>query len=339
MKLQILLVLPLLLSVFLKSRLASAEEPVFSVMSWNLEWFFDDSKQGNFSDLAKEKSAPTRALWNWRRDAFAASIAEIKPSIVALQEIEGPRVLWYLAHALDRAHALKYEEYAIEGNDRFTEQDVGLLTTEPAEVLSLMRGEVTQRMRREGKYGSVPKHLAAIFEVPVDGRTEAILIVNVHLRSGVAGDNVRAKQAASLNRWIPLWQQPDMHLILLGDFNTETKSGNIAANSELAVLISRGTTDTRDDLVDLLDLVPAAQRQTHLLSGKQFDRMLVSRSLVDDEPNRKDLRLRSVTVRPDLCIRGGVDEADEHWNHYWEIETAGRDLSDHYPLIAEFEIR
>lgn len=254
MKIQSLLVLLWFAGV--TGSVASATEPGFTVMCWNLEWFFDESKQGNYSELAQEKSAPTRGLWNWRRDAVAASIAKVSPAIVAVQEIEGPQVLWYLSRALEGEHDLKYDEHAIQGNDHYTEQDVGLLTTAPTEALSLMRGAVTQRMRREGIYASVPKHVAALVEVSVAGETESILVVN-----------------------------------------------------------------------------------THLLVGKQFDRILVSRSLVEDESGRPDLCLRSVAVRPDLSIRGDADEPDEHWNHYWEIETAHRDLSDHYPLVAEFEIR
>lgn len=333
-----LIVSSMLLGSVLRSS-ANAREPGFSVMSWNLEWFFDDLNQGNYSVLAQEKSAPSRSLWDWRRDAVAASIAEVKPSILALQEIEGPQVLWYLARALEREHALKYEDYAIEGNDHYTEQDVGLLTTGAAEVMSLMRGDVTERMRREGSYGSVPKHLAAIVEILVNGQSESVLVVNLHLRSGVAGEQIRRKQAASVNRWISVWQQPTTHVIVLGDLNTETIAGHIPAGSEMSVLLTRGTLDPADDLVDLLEHVPLADRQTHLISGKQFDRILVSRSLVDDDPDRLDLCLRSVVVRPDLSIRGGVDVPDEHWNHYWETDAASRDLSDHYPLIAEFEIR
>lgn len=323
----------------LSSPVASAGEPAFSVMSWNLEWFFDDSKQGNLSALAKEKSAPNRESWDWRRDAVAASIAEVRPSIVALQEIEGPQVLWYLARAIDREHALTYADHAIEGNDRYTEQDVGLLTTRPAEVVSLLTGSLTERMRREGVYAPVPKHLAAIMEIPVNGQTETILVVNLHLRSGAAEADTRAMQAASVNRWIALWQSPTTHLIVLGDFNTDASAGRIPAGSEMSAFITRGTTDPADDLVDLLERVPNAGRQTHMIRGKQFDRILVSQSLVDDDPDRLDLCLRSVVVRPDLSIRGGVDVVDQHWNHYWDIDAASRDLSDHYPLIAEFEIR
>lgn len=336
---RLVLLFGILLSAEATSPVAIAGEPAFSVMSWNLEWFFDDSKQGNFSALAQEKAAPTRSLWDWRRDAVAASIADVKPSIVALQEIEGPRVLWYLTEALDREHTLKYEDYAIEGNDHYTEQDVGLLTRGAAEVVSVMRGDVSERMRRKGIYASVPKHLAAIVEILVNGQTETILVVNMHLRSGVAGSQIRAKQAASVNHWIELWQRPTMHLIVLGDLNTETIAGQIPSGSEMSAFMTRDTTDPADDLVDLLERVPLADRPTHMIPGKQFDRILVSRSLADDDPDRVDLCLRSIVVRPDLSIRGGVDAPDQHWNHYWEIDTASRDLSDHHPLIAEFEIR
>ncbi|TWT74793.1 endonuclease/exonuclease/phosphatase family protein [Allorhodopirellula solitaria] len=317
----------------------SAAEPGFSVMCWNLEWFFDDSKQGNYSALAREKSAPTRGLWNWRRDAVAASIAEVQPSIVALQEVEGPRVLWYLARALDREHGLKYQDNAIEGEDHATEQDVGILTTRPTEVLTLMRGEVTGSMQRQETYAGVTKHLAALIEIPVAGQIETILVVNVHLRSGVAAERLRQKQAASLLRWMQVWQRSSTHVMVVGDFNTQELAGEVAGGSEMAILMGRRTADPQDDLVDLIEQVPVARRQTHLLSGKQFDRIIVSRSLIGDEPGRPDLCLRSVDVRPDLSIRGGADLLDEHWNHYWEIDAANRDLSDHYPLVAEFEIR
>ncbi|MCM2369366.1 endonuclease/exonuclease/phosphatase family protein [Aporhodopirellula aestuarii] len=321
------------------TRRADEGQIAFSVMTWNLEWFFDDSKKDNYSKLALEKASPSRGHWNWRRDAVAKSIAEVQPSVVALQEIEGQRVLWYLTQALEREHDLEYDQYAIEGNDRFTEQDVGLLTRRPVDVLSTMRGHVTSRMQSEGEFGSVSKHLAAILEIPVGGDVETVLIVNVHLRSGEAGAAIRAKQAASLVRWLSVWEKTPMHIVVLGDFNTEEPAGAIARGSELAVLMTRLTADPSDDLVDVLEKTPASRRQTHLLKGKQFDRILVSKSLLEDDPGRADLCLGGVSVRRDLAIRGGVDTTEDHWERYWEMSDAERDLSDHYPVIAEFEIR
>ncbi|MEM6981143.1 MAG: hypothetical protein AAF539_15895, partial [Planctomycetota bacterium] len=33
-------------------------ESAFSLMTWNLEWFWDDETRDNFSDLSIEQSAP-----------------------------------------------------------------------------------------------------------------------------------------------------------------------------------------------------------------------------------------------------------------------------------------
>ena len=103
---------------------SDGNEPL-SVMTWNLEWFYDENPGDNFSRLAREKSAPDRGKWDWRRDAIANRIAGVRPTVVAVQEIENRRVLYYLTRALSRNHQLSYNEYALEGRDFFTEQDVG----------------------------------------------------------------------------------------------------------------------------------------------------------------------------------------------------------------------
>ena len=56
---------------------AMADEPrkSISVATWNVEWLFDDYQGDNFSKLAKEQSAPSREVWEWRRDALAEAIA------------------------------------------------------------------------------------------------------------------------------------------------------------------------------------------------------------------------------------------------------------------------
>lgn len=310
-------------------------------MTWNLEWFFDDSKKDNHSALSLEKSAPSRGDWNWRRDAAATVIAQTQPSVIATQEIESQRVLWYLSRALDREHQLDYDEYVIQGNDHFTEQDVGFLVQSKIEVFSVMRGNVTPSMKKAGRFGSVSKHVAAVIDVPVGERIESVLIVNLHLRSGEKGAAIRAKQAASLNEWIRRWSTGNetSHVIVLGDFNTEEIAGRTNPGSELAILQSRSTESKDDDLIDLHEHIRADDRQTHLLTGKQFDRVLVSQSLVADEPGVLDLALGHVSVRRDLVVQGDVDTPVEHWEQYWQMPESQRDFSDHYPVMAEFEIR
>ena len=333
---------PVLSDDFVRSDDSGSQTEVgFSIMTWNLEWFYDDAKKDNYSELAMEKASPTRGHWNWKRDAVAKAIADAKPSIVAVQEIEGQRVLWYLARALDREHQLQYDEFVVEGNDHFTEQDVGILTRAPVDVVSVMRGNVTSLMKKTGRFGSVSKHIAAIVEVPVGNTVQPVLVVNVHFRSGEQGADIRKKQAASLNHWIERWQAASgsPHVIVTGDFNTEQPAGDVDPASELAILLSRSTAETDDDLTDLHESIAARGRQTHLLPGRQFDRILASRSLIEDTPGIPDLVLGRVMVRKDLSVQGRADTSTQHWDHYWESSPSERDLSDHYPVVAEFVIR
>src|SRR5690606_9397378 len=102
---------------------AQADDPVddFVVVCWNLEWFFDNEVWDNRSELAKKMSAPDRARWDWRRDAVAASIASVSPSIVAVQEAESRKVMGYLAGAINQQHGRKFRVACIDGAEPFTE--------------------------------------------------------------------------------------------------------------------------------------------------------------------------------------------------------------------------
>ena len=310
----------------------------FSVMTWNLEWFYDENSEDNFSKLAKEKSAPTRELWNWRRDAIAASIARVSPSIVAFQEVENRRVLWYLSRTLDREHKQSYRELCIESGDHFTEQDVGYLFRSPVDVLSISQQMLTRAMKSTEKFYQLSKHLVAVFRVPAGEGFETVTMLNLHLRSGAEGESIRKRQALLVHRWIEDAVSRGENVIVLGDFNTEEKGNHTMRGSDIGIMAGFETKTADDNLIDLTLRVPASQRKTHLL-GKQFDRILVSRSLLADDPSRPDLVFDSIEVRPDLAIRGGQDGRTEHWDRYWEMPAEKRDLSDHYPVIATFKIK
>ncbi|MEM6978792.1 MAG: endonuclease/exonuclease/phosphatase family protein [Planctomycetota bacterium] len=320
-------------------------ESAFSLMTWNLEWFWDDETRDNFSDLSIEQSAPSRNDWNWKRDSVAAAIAHVRPTVVATQEVEGQRTLWYLTRALERNHSLRYDEFLIKGDDHFTEQDVGLLVTEPASVMATMRGHMTESMRASDQFGSVSKHLITRMTIPVGDQEETIFVVNVHLRARPEREDLRVKQIKSLNAWIDQLVVPEIngipvHLVVMGDFNTEHPVGNVGADTELGLAISRGTSEPDDDLVDLHQFIDEANRRTHLLDGRQYDRILVSKSLIEDDPDTADLVLSSVRVADELAVRGSRDTELEHWdNGYWNHDVNERDVSDHYPVLAHFQIQ
>ena len=310
-----------------------------TVMTWNVEWFFDDSADDNYSDLAIEKTAPSRRLWDWKRDAVAAGIAAAKPTIVALQEVENRRVLWYLSRALTRNHKLSYQEVGIEGRDFFTEQDVGMMIGFPAEVVQMSRLEQTRAMKATQRYFSLSKHLMTVTEVPVDDRIEQVYLLNLHLRAKPEAAAIRVRQARLAQLWIADLVKAGKHVIVLGDMNTEVKANEISQDSEMGVLCGMETNSTDDDLVDLNQYLPAGQRGTHLLPDREFDRICVSRSLVDDDPNRADLVFSSIRVMKELNIRQGLDSLQQHWDGYWEMPDDARDVSDHSPVMATFQVR
>ncbi len=333
--------LGLAISISAASPAAAEDAPPekLTVMTWNLEWFYDDISADNYSKLAREKAAPDRPSWDWRRDAVAKRINQARPTILAVQEIESRRVLWYLSRALDRDHSLEYQELSIEGRDHFTEQDVGMLFRSPAEALSTVQYRQTKQMIASKRYYDVAKHLLGVFEFPAGDDVERVMVMNVHLRSRAEGEPLRIKQARLIHHWIHEAIERGENVIVLGDTNTEERGDVMRAESDLGILCGRETKTTKDDLYDLHHRLPGQQRQTHLLPDRQFDRIMVSQSLLDDDPGRADLVFESIQVLPELAVQGKRDVPEEHWDRFWELSPDERDLSDHYPVQATFTVR
>ncbi len=316
------------------------EIQALKVMTWNVEWFFDENQGDNFSQLAKEKSAPSRADWDWHRDAIAASLAKSKPTILALQEVENRRVMWYLTRALDRTHQLQYTALCDESTDHFTEQDVALMFCDPVDVLQTSHYRLTKAMKNTKRYYDLTKHIVGVFVVPNGTDTpEIVTLMNLHMRSRAEGESLRKRQASLAHHWMRDAIQSGANVIVLGDTNTEETSDTTKPHTDLGILCGLETESTNDDLVDLTLRLKGEARRTHLLPGRQFDRILVSRSLVDDDPTRPDLVFSSIEVMRDLAVRGDLDSQQDHWERYWQTDQDQRDLSDHLPVQATFEIR
>lgn len=308
-------------------------------MTWNLEWFYDDESGDNYSKLAKEKTSASREQWNWKRDAVANSIAKSQPSILAVQEVENRRVLWYLTRALTREHKLEYHELGVESRDHFTEQDVGMLFRPPVESLSLTQGSYPKRLRSTNQYFDVTKHLIGVFEYWDGDNVEKVTVLNLHFRSKLEAEPLRLRQARLVRHWLKDAIASGENVIVLGDFNTEERGEKTRPGSDLGIIAGLETSDTSDDLVDLNLRLPSGQRQTHLLPGRQFDRIFCSQSLLRDDPGKPDLVFEKIEVKRELAVQGSPDTESEHWDNYWKLDDDERDLSDHYPVMATFRMR
>jgi endonuclease/exonuclease/phosphatase family metal-dependent hydrolase len=312
------------------------------VATWNLEWFFDEHTGDNYGKVPREQSAPSRDDWNWKRDGVAAAIAKMQPDILALQEVENQQVLYYLTQRLRKQHMLEYRIAFVQGSEFYTEQDVALLYR--SGLAELGRWEISREHYQDNRYFSVAKHLFAKFQWGEGPQQEELVVVNVHLRARADKADLRRRQARQLNHWLRRLSPTQRNqLLILGDFNTEARGGSWQTPAEgrpTAIdqlpdlgILCRGADPQRTDLHQFMR---QQDRATHL-SGGQFDRILAAPGLMADDPARRDLVFRRVRVARELAINKGPDKT--HWDAYWSIPAAERDLSDHYPVVAEFDFR
>lgn len=309
--------------------------PSLQVMTWNVEWMFDDELGDNRSSLAREQSAPSRAYWEAKRDGVAAVLAEHKPQIVALQEIEGLQTLIEIIARLKSEYGLSYRYAFIQGSDSFTEQDVGLLVR--GGLASYRRHEQSWRMFESQQFYNLSKHLVAEFRW--EDVASPLTVMTLHLRATAEAEDIRIKQARLARHWLERQLSAGEDVILLGDLNTEHPVAGepghaTSVGGDVAAIVGRAD---QPQLVDLLAHLADTAQSTHLVLEKQFDRIFVSQSLLVDGEG-EDWCFAKIEVLPEAVVRGRRD-GQEHWSQRRTLPVEGFDLSDHYPVIATFELR
>lgn len=295
-----------------------------SVMTWNVEWMFDYRKQGN-SKLAAEQSAPSEEYWNWKLKSVAKVIAAEEPHIVALQEIEDGSTLGALRGVLkELGHSYRY--CFINGRDTFTGQDVGFLMK--SGLVGYSRREQSKVMYDSNDYRNISKHLIGEFRWHEVERPMTIL--NVHFYARAEAEDRRVKQARLARHFLTDALEEEHDCILLGDTNSEHTPGRMVGDVEAIV----GNAPT---MIDLLTKADQPNLPTHLVLEKQFDRIYISSSLMEDGPG-KDWVFKSIRIVTDGVINGQRD-GEEHWDGRLTMSTDELDVSDHFPVVAEFELK
>ncbi len=313
--------------------LAAPKPDKIVVATWNLEWFFDadpsDQKQG----LPKEKKAPSQAEFTWKLNGIAAAIADMNPTILALQEVEDREILDQLVARLKQQHNLEYNICFVEGRDSYTEQDVAILST--YEHQSCGRRWIPWPLEKDKQnYKTLTKHIVAEYAWGYPVAEERLTVIAVHLIAS-GGAVKRMKQGRSVRFWVDQLVAFEENVIVLGDFNSGKDFGdNTTRDSGVGVIRGLVTDATDDDLYDLHNELSAGDRETHL-NGGQYDRILISTALTTDF-EYKDLVFDAMHRRKNVVIRGQGQDSS-HGSGYWQIPQAERDLSDHFPLAATFK--
>ena len=265
---------------------------------------------------------------------MAGVLAQSNPDIVAFQEIEGVQTLAEIAATLKAEHGLSYRYAFIQGSDSFTEQDVGMLVR--GGLQSYRRHEQSKRMFDSQQFYNVSKHLVGEFRW--DNVTSPLTVMTVHLRATAEAEEIRIKQSKLARHWLESHIVAGEDVILLGDLNTErpVKAAGEAADvgGDVAVIVG---SDGQVPLVDLISRLADTSESTHLILEKQFDRIFVSESLLVDGAG-EDWCFSKIEVLSDAVVRGQRD-GQEHWSRRLTLPVEEFDLSDHYPVMATFELR
>ncbi len=299
-----------------------------TVMTWNVEWMYDDYTGDNRSKLANEQSAPNAETWKRKLAAVAEVIANSKADVIALQEIEGDQTLRAIIERLKAEHQTSFRYAFIQGTDSFTEQDVGLLVR--GGLVSYRRHEQSKAMFDSGQYYNLSKHLAA--ELRWEDVASPLTIMNVHLRATEEAEDLRVRQAKLARHWLEPALDRGEDVILLGDFNSEATPGVLEGD---IAAVSGGT--SRPHMIDLLTRLDNPLASTHLILDRQFDRMMVSVSLMEDGPGL-DWCFESIQILTEEIIRGQRD-GEEHWAERLNSSHPDLDVSDHFPVVATFKLK
>lgn len=301
------------------SNSAGASEEI-RVLTWNLEWFNDHETRDDQSTIGRDAAAPNEQEWNERVRTFAEALADMRPTVAALQEVENEKVVQDLADEIRNSHGINYDVAFVEGRDSHTGQDVAFLVQDG---LNARADRFDFRpFRNRSDYKSLSKHLR--LDLRLNG--EDVTLVNVHL---ITRPGERQKQARTLRAWLDDLPE-DRHIVVLGDHNSRLAFNETTPNSEMGILRGFGTPDTDDDLWDTQERM--RDRSTHV-AGHPLDRILLSASLNDGQ----GLDFNAVETRRDLAVRGKDDFSRDGVDYSRSIDE--QDLSDHYPLLVTLKTR
>lgn len=343
MKLHALSHVALVSALLAAAGLVSADEKPqkLTIATWNLEWFFDNYTGDNSAELAKKQSAPTREDWDWKLAGVAKVISEIKPDILALQEVENRRVLFYLNQKLKSDYGLNYRIAFVEGEDFFTEQNVAIMAL--SGLTGYGRKERTKEQieehkpAKDKKFYPLNKHIVADFEWGTGKEKEKLTIINLHTRAMTNGAEIRKRQARLTREWMKEHIASGQNFIILGDLNSDELADATTKDGDMGIFLGLDTPSTEDDLFDTHLKLSGDVKASHL-NNMQYDRILCTEALMKDDPARSDLVFKSSVIRRDLVIRGREQDKD-HMDIFWQIPQDERDISDHYPLVVEFEVK
>jgi endonuclease/exonuclease/phosphatase family metal-dependent hydrolase len=255
------------------------------ITTWNLKWFFDADTSDNDSDTAKKNSADSNSEYRGRVKKIAKAIADLRPTVLALQEIENQKVVQDLCNELKAKHDRDYRVGFVQGKDPHTEQDVALLYEDREGAVNIERVEnaIDKDFSNKQLFKVPSKHVAMTVQRRAGDKVYKLTIINVHFKAGKKTGDVaqRKKQARVMNVWAEKLLDKGHAVIMLGDFNVRIPFRKNGPNTEMGIAMGMDSRTPDDDLEDMHGDLPRRYRNTHPLG--HLDRILLSANLLDDQ--------------------------------------------------------
>lgn len=303
-----------------------------TVATYNTNFLFDEE---SLNDITPWQS-PQQA--NLHVENIASTLKHLDADIINLVEVGSLRMLKKLIQISN----MDYNAYLIKGKDRYTGQQVGLLSKiDP--TIKLKRDETYEQYPvSEVKSGckfhpnrkratGISKHYFTKFDIEIGetGKTVPIVLLGLHLKSNPKHRSSCAQREAQalvarnlLRRLKKQFNNPEM--IVLGDFNDFDNAVLDVSNN---VPLSKTFEILRDpyylNLTNVLQFLPKRKRFSHWWDKNRNDRI---------ESREKSL-LDHILVTPRLLnALQKVDIAHELYPY------GDRLFSDHWPVIAKFDL-
>ncbi len=327
----------LLLALFLATLLTGAE---VKIATYNVENLFDLTYSGH----EYEEYIPNSS-WQWNSDTYrkklkniARVIADIKPDIIALQEIESLQALKDLKAQIQReGHYFPY--YAIATAKKTTVK-VALLSKHPLK---------TQELRVTASY-----QYRNILEAKVQLGNEKLYIFVNHWKAKSGPESMRIASAKALKQ--RLNSLGDVNYILLGDFNSDyienetfikkrklNDTNGITGINHILKTTAHNKAVTYGDLKECTDCaynlwyeLPQEQRWSHKYrsQGEALDSIVIAPKLADGKGLEYVKGSFQKFDAPYLFKKGTINRWER--SRKYPKHHTGRGYSDHLPIYAKF---
>lgn len=275
------------------------------LMSWNVEWMWDGIAPEDGDIEFERKGDPVAARAHM--EAIARVVRDADPDIVNLVEIEGRDALELLESQM-LADA-GYEVGFVQGQDRATGQDLGILSRYP--ILAMDRDPTEGRSGRTRK--RVSKNYFASIDVPARDTTLRLGLVGLHFLAKPFSESRRERreaQADVIRTSARRLAGQGRSLVVWGDFNDfdgalRDREDSRPITRVLSWIRALDPDDATDDLDNVLARLPRRDRYT----------------------SRHRNAIDHVLLSPDLAARVESVEILHHVQ-----------VSNHYPVLVELSL-